>query len=179
MFLATDVHYDDDSQTARVAGVTFERWDSPVAVLDLVVEVAGIEPYAPGAFFRRELPCLRRLLDELDVAPSVILVDGLVDIGPGRAGLGRHLYTQLHDTVAVVGVAKSFFRGADAVAVLRGTSIRPLWVNAAGLPLADAVSGVQAMHGDHRLPTLLTRVDHLARGHLSPSSGDPRARSRR
>ena len=67
--------------------------------------------------------------------------------------------------IVVVGVAKTGFEGAGPVAeVLRGTSVKPLYVSAVGIPLDDAVSGVRAMHGAHRIPTLVKRADSLARG---------------
>jgi len=72
--------------------------------------------------------------------------------------------------IEVVGVAKSAFAGAAAAEVLRGTSARPLYVTAVGTERAAAAAGVQSMHGDHRIPTLLGRVDALARGRVSPNS---------
>jgi deoxyribonuclease V len=63
----------------------------------------------------------------------------------------------------VVGVAKRPFRGAPALEVLRGASARPLYVTAIGIDAAHAADGVRRMHGAHRIPTLLTRVDRLCR----------------
>ena len=42
--------------------------------------------------------------------------------------------------------------------------LRPLFVTARGMPAADAARLVESMHGGHRIPTLIARVDHLARG---------------
>ena len=39
-----------------------------------------------------------------------------------------------------------------------------LFVTAAGIDVAAAARGLKSMHGAHRLPTLLARVDALARG---------------
>jgi deoxyribonuclease V len=62
-------------------------------------------------------------------------------------------------------VAKSFFRSAThAVPVLRGSSARPLYVTAAGLPLPEAVGLLRRMAGPFRLPEALRRVDALSRG---------------
>jgi deoxyribonuclease V len=64
----------------------------------------------------------------------------------------------------VIGVAKSRFRTAThAVPVLRGSSARPLFVTAAGMPAADAAELVQHMSGRYRLPDALPRADTLAR----------------
>ena len=77
-------------------------------------------------------------------------------------------------TVAVVGVAKTRFAGAaDAVAVCRGGSRSPLFVTAVGVDVQEAAQKVAAMHGPYRLPTLLKRVDQLARTatDAQPSAG--------
>ena len=64
----------------------------------------------------------------------------------------------------MIGVAKTAFRTAThAIPVLRGTSARPLYVTAAGMPRADAAELVRQMAGRHRLPDALRRVDTLAR----------------
>ena len=64
----------------------------------------------------------------------------------------------------MIGVAKSRFRTAThAVPVLRGSSARPLYVTAAGMPAADAADIVRRMTGRYRLPDALHRSDALAR----------------
>jgi deoxyribonuclease V len=66
--------------------------------------------------------------------------------------------------ITVIGVAKSRFRTATrAVPVLRGSSARPLFVTAAGMPAADAAELVRHMSGRYRLPDALRRADTLAR----------------
>ena len=66
--------------------------------------------------------------------------------------------------VPVIGVAKTAFRPAThAVPVLRGGSARPLYVTAAGLPLASAADLVRRMAGRYRLPDALRRADALSR----------------
>jgi deoxyribonuclease V len=48
--------------------------------------------------------------------------------------------------------------------VVRGTEAkRPLYVTAAGVGVDQAAAWVRSMHGPHRLPTLLKRVDRLCR----------------
>ncbi len=63
------------------------------------------------------------------------------------------------------GGAKTLFRSARRAArsVLRGGGARALWVTSAGIDLDEAAERVRRMHGTHRLPTLLKRVDHLCR----------------
>ena len=64
----------------------------------------------------------------------------------------------------MIGVAKAWFRTAThAVPVVRGSSGRPLFVTAAGMPAVDAADLVQRMADRCRLPDLLRRADTLAR----------------
>jgi len=161
-----DVHY--GTAGARAACVVAARWTDALALEEQVARVGEVRPYRPGAFFERELPCLLEVLGHLRDAASLraIVVDGHVELDDqGTPGLGAHLHDRLGGRVAVVGVAKSTYRGSPGAArVLRGSSRRPLIVTARGLPLALAARLVQEMHGAHRLPTLIARADRLARG---------------
>ena len=66
--------------------------------------------------------------------------------------------------IPVIGVAKSRFRTAThAVPVVRGSSGRPLFVTAAGMPAADAADLVRRMADGYGLPDVLRRADTLAR----------------
>ena len=94
---------------------------------------------------------------------ALLVVDGYADLDLGsRPGLGAYAHNEFG--VPVIGVAKTAFRTAThAVPVLRGTSTRPLYVTAAGMPREDAACLVQHMSGRYRLPDGLRRVDRLAR----------------
>jgi deoxyribonuclease V len=94
---------------------------------------------------------------------SLLVIDGYADLDPdGQPGLGARARDEFG--VPVIGVAKTPFRTAThAIAVLRGTSARPLYVTAAGMPRAEAASLVRQMAGRHRLPDALRRADALAR----------------
>jgi deoxyribonuclease V len=54
--------------------------------------------------------------------------------------------------------------GATAEEVIRGRSKVPLNVTAVGIDAAEAAECIRRMDGRHRIPTLLKRVDQLARG---------------
>jgi deoxyribonuclease V len=160
--VALDVHYQDD--TAHVACVGFHFWedDTPDFTWDLFVQ--GVAPYEPGSFYKRELPCLTKILDGLPELPVAVIVDGYVDTSPDHPGLGRRLHDHYQGRLAVViGVAKTHFAGTDATPVLRGTSRTPLFVTAAGLEQGEAATLIRNMHGPHRLPTMLKLVDTLSR----------------
>jgi deoxyribonuclease V len=87
-------------------------------------------------------------------------------MGMGIGGSADQAFAaaDVHYLRSGAGVAKSPFRTAThAVPVLRGRSARPLFVTAAGMPLADAASVVRQMAGRFRLPDALRRADALAR----------------
>lgn len=162
MIAAFDVQYGADSR-AWAAAVLFESYADaePTATCTRLLP----EPqaaYIPGAFYRRELPCLLALLEGLRPPPHEMIVDGYVTLGD-KAGLGRHLFDAVGRRIPVIGVAKNRFEGAPGLAVLRGGSRRPLFITAVGMPLSEAGAKIKGMHGPHRVPTLLKRVDGLAR----------------
>jgi deoxyribonuclease V len=78
--------------------------------------------------------------------------DGCADLDPsGRPGLGGHAHAEFG--IPVTGVAKSRFRRAThAVPVIRGSSVHPLFITAAGMPSADTADLVRRMADRHRLP---------------------------
>lgn len=164
MIAILDVDYREDG-SAVAACVTAHGFADAAPVAEYTVAVADVLPYMPGQFYRRELPCLLAVLKTLPAPPTVCIVDGYVWLGDtDTPGLGAHLFTALGGTVAVVGVAKTRFANANPVAeVVRGNSLHPLYVSAAGMPLDDAANAVRGMHGAFRLPTLLKRTDTLCR----------------
>jgi deoxyribonuclease V len=170
VFVAADVHY-LASGGARAAAVVAADAAFSLLAADGIALVPDVEPYQPGRFSLRELPPLRAVLDGLDQM-ALLIVDGYADLDPdGRPGLGARAREEFG--VPVIGVAKSAFRTAThAIAVLRGTSARPLYVTVAGMPRADAADLIRHMTGQHRLPDALRRVDSLAR-HGQPVKGGP------
>jgi deoxyribonuclease V len=167
-----DVHY-PSLGGARAAVVAFESWSSPTASVAHVVEIAEVAPYEPGAFYKRELPCLLAALERLEEKPDVVIVDAHVWLGPDRPGLGARLL-EASKVRTVVGVAKTRFTGAPAVALLRGASATPLYVDECG-ERVGAPDRIREMHGNYRVPTLLRFVDQLCRdpGAVSGKTFDP------
>lgn len=168
MIAALDVAYGTDR--AAAAAVLFRDWtdDAPTAEHTAIGPIAA--EYRSGELWRRELPHLLAVLERAGPL-DLVVVDAHVWLATGKAGLGAHLWRALEEKVPVVGVAKEAFAGNDAaIAVLRGTSRRALFVSAAGTDAAEAAERVRAMHGAHRLPTLLQRVDALSRDALREGS---------
>lgn len=162
MMACLDVHYREPGAIA--AGLWFSRWTDSASLAEAVLPIAHVEPYQPGQFYRRELPCLLAVLRAGPPA-DIVLVDGYVWLeDEEHPGLGAHLYRALQEKTAVIGVAKTSYPGVRHVQeIRRGRSRAPLYVTAAGIELSAAASHILQMHGPYRIPTLLKRVDQLCR----------------
>lgn len=160
--LAIDVDYREEENRAVVAGVLFQDWSSTECAI-ISISIDGVEPYVPGEFYKRELPCIRELLKHVTVKLGCIVVDGYVYLGEDQHdGLGAKLY---HETqIPVIGVAKTHFDGTPAEAfVTRNNSIKPLFVTAIGGDEGNARHCIETMAGVFRIPGMLKYVDHVCR----------------
>ena len=180
---AVDVHY-LSTGGARAAAVLAADPAFAHVLAERTAVVVRAPAYRPGAFYRRELPPLRAVLDDLS-GLGLLILDGYADLDPGgQPGLGAHAHAEF--AVPVIGVAKSRFRTAThAVPDVRGSSVRPLFVTAAGMPAVGAANLVRRMTGRYRLPGVLRRAGTL-RGQVHPqpplptaSPADPRRRAER
>ena len=160
---ALDVAYSDLS--AHAACILFDRWDACCPYDVYSRWTPRPRPYIPGRFSERELPALMNVLRILPSLPDVILIDGYVELKKDETlGLGGILFGMLEERSAIIGVAKSRYRGANhAIPVLRGQSRRPLWVTSMGTETREAAAHVRWMHGPGRIPTLLQIADSHAR----------------
>lgn len=163
MILAVDVQYIDDA--AYAAGILFSNWTSASIQKIIRKRIESVQAYEPGAFYKRELPCLKAILSDVDLELDVILIDGYVSLGfDAKPGLGRYLFEALNSNVPVIGVAKTrYLNTPSECELIRGISRKPLYITAAGIPLDEAKSLVGSMSGEGRIPDLLTQVDRLAR----------------
>lgn len=165
MFLAFDTHYFDDK--AKTVAVQFDHWtdEFPSHIYEETLE--DIQPYESGSFYKRELPCILSLVQQIDLAPiTAIVVDGFVVLDDeGSLGLGGYLYEALDQKIPVIGVAKNNFAKIKTLKtnILRGDSQKPLYITAKGMNLQHAAFLIQEMHGEYRFPTLLKEVDRLGR----------------
>jgi deoxyribonuclease V len=166
MIAGLDVHY--EGTTAFAAGVIFRHWTDDSPLDEKVIKVSPVEPYQPGQFYRRELPCLLATLQALPAVETVV-IDGYVWLdAKNKPGLGAHLYQALNEKIPVIGVAKTLFQSAEgSLELIRGESNRPLYITAAGIDPVIATEHIRSMHGQFRIPTLLKRVDQLARSGCS------------
>ena len=156
--------YDDLKGTAKAVALAFDDWSSSTPQAHWTAPVADVAPYEPGAFYKRELPCLLAVLELVTVPMDVIIVDGHGWLNQ-RPGLGHHLFLALDAEIPVVGIAKRAFKNGSGIPVVRGSSSRPLFVSASGMSHAAAANCVGQMHGPNRLPTMLQLVDALTKEH--------------
>ena len=133
---AVDVHY-LNTGGARAAAVLAADAAFAHVLAEHTAVLPRVPPCRPGEFYLRELPPLRAVLEDLSGLGRLV-VDGYADLDPsGRPGLGGRAHAEFG--LPVIGVAKSRFRTAThAVPVLRGSSVRPLFVTAAGMPVVTA-----------------------------------------
>jgi len=160
--LAVDVGY--SACGAKAAGVEFDDWSAAEPIRTWTSEVGEVEAYIPGEFYKRELPCILRLLSDHQLQPDCIVVDGFVYLdGRSKPGLGKHLFNALAGAIPIIGVAKTTFVGIPhSFQVIRGKSKRPLFVTSEGVGVEAAKELVRSMHGLHRVPTLLKIADRLS-----------------
>jgi deoxyribonuclease V len=150
---------------AYAACVLFDGWQAASAMRIVAASTALSGLYEPGAFSKRELPVLMEALAQVEEPLAGIVIDGYVWLDANRRpGLGARLHEAIGGGTPVIGVAKTLFRSDDwSVPVVRGKSLRPLYVTAAGIPAEEAAHAVRSMHGEHRIPTLLGFADRIAR----------------
>lgn len=170
MIAAFDVHYPREGP-ASAAAVLFTDYDDPKPEAIYSTLLPAAADYVPGRFYKRELPCILSLIQQMSRLPAEMIVDGYVMLGD-KPGLGQHLFETFQGTIPVIGVAKSRFKGSSGMEVFRGRSRRPLCITSAGLQPQAACSRIRIMHGAYRIPTLLKRVDALARQNAQGRSID-------
>ncbi|MGE6440124.1 endonuclease V [Psychrobacter sp. NPDC078409] len=169
IFLILDVHYKEsqeiDAITATVAGIRFEGIEQSRVLSEHIVEVNDVAPYEPGQFYKREMPCLLALINQIKEPFDVIIIDGYVFLDSvGKAGLGKYLYDNLANKKPIIGIAKNhFYDITEDYAVWRGISKHPLYVTSIGIEIKKAKEMISRMDGDNRMPKMVTYVDKLGR----------------
>jgi deoxyribonuclease V len=152
MILAIDVFYKENS--AKTVGVLFEWGDEYPAEI-IIEHLANIEEYIPGEFYKRELPCILKVLEKVNLNQiDAIIIDGYVYVNNEMDhGLGGKLWEALNGTLPIIGVAKtSFYSNQDTVIkVKRGQSNNPLYVSSIGIELEQAALFVQNMKGGSQI----------------------------
>lgn len=128
-----------------------------------------VHPYEPGAFYKRELPCLLNALQVIIEPLELIIIDANVWLSDEKMGLGGILYESLQKSVPVIGVSKTKYTGETAkiVPVYRGDSQNPIYVSAIGMDTTEAVALIKHMAGPYRIPTLIKLADTVCRSNIN------------
>jgi len=163
MILAVDVDYKEEDK-AVASGVLFDSWEDGLPTKTLSVSVNNVLPYESGQFYKRELPCILALLEKIEEKLDCIVVDGYVNLGKGKRGLGAYLFDALEGKTPIIGVAKNAFKDIEKDTFLyRGESKKPLYITSISMAIEDAKKAIECMHGKYRFPTLLKEVDRMCR----------------
>ncbi len=161
MKIYIDVHYREEK--AKVVCAEFYNWEDTTANSHEIAYLENIEEYIPGEFYKRELPCILKILENYNLEDlELIVIDGFVLLDNNdKPGLGHYLYEALDKKIPVIGVAKSGFHQntKNVVDVLRGESSKPLFVSAVGIDLKEASMCIKKMSGNFRMPDILQVVD--------------------
>lgn len=86
MILAVDVYY--FSSQAKTVGVLFNQWQDKESTGTLLSYSENVSAYESSYFYKRELPCILKLLESVDLSTiDVIIVDGYVHLDEMKKGL--------------------------------------------------------------------------------------------
>ena len=85
MLLALDVYYKENE--AKVVAVLFNCEDeNPQSII--IDEIIGIENYVSGEFYKRELPCIKSILQKISLNDiEVIIIDGHIFVDDDTFGI--------------------------------------------------------------------------------------------
>ena len=90
-YFCMDVDY--RAEHALAAGILFDDWESDAMIQTFTAKIDGAAAYQSGQFYKRELPCLTQLIDQLPALPTVLIVDGYVYLDDQqKMGLGAYLW---------------------------------------------------------------------------------------
>lgn len=165
MIIAFDTYYFNEK--AKTVGLSFNNWNDLLEQSVHTEIIENVTEYTSGEFYKRELPCILSLSKTLNLhLYETIVVDGFVYLDDnGKYGLGGHLYETLGKSIPIIGVAKTDFISLTEKKrkLLRGESIKPLYVTAIGMDIDEAAEKIQFMSGDFRIPTLLKKLDTITK----------------
>jgi len=172
--IAIDAYYVGD--ICHVVGGIFNKWTDEHVSEFIYADVKVDSDYIPGEFYKRELPGILKLLEQIDLNKfDKIIIDGYVYLQERisefkyklRPGLGRHLYAVIKDKypkIEIIGVAKTLYGeanndGLEYGLCYRGNSKKPLYITSTKRRGKNPNYLVKKMSGDYRIPTIIKEVD--------------------
>ena len=159
--IAIDTYYYKDR--AKTVGIVFNEWEDEVPEKVLISWLSSDKygPYIPGEFYKRELPCIMHLLEQV---PDIRLEQELDKEHPDFRNNHPTDPMKIYGP-AIIGVAKTSFKGCDSdhgiAKVYRGEAKNPLYVCTTWFNMSanEAAERIKSMHGNYRIPTLLKILD--------------------
>jgi len=172
--IAIDAYY--VGNTCHVVGGIFNKWCDEHVSKFIYADVKVNSEYIPGEFYKRELPGILKLLEQVDLNEfDTIIVDGYVYLQERiskfehklRPGLGRHLYALIKEKypkIEIVGVAKTLYGeasddGLEYGLCYRGNSKKPLYITSTKRRGKNPNYLIERMAGNYRIPTIIKEVD--------------------
>lgn len=148
----------------KVCCIVFENEPRENILSSYCEVVTPINEYISGEFYKRELPCILGLYENIKEDIGLIIIDGYVLLGKNKKGLGYYLYETLNGKVPIIGVAKTYFNTCtDYGEIYRGESKRPLYITSVGINLKYSCALIKNLNGKYRIPDLFKKVDQLTR----------------
>ncbi|MFK7749581.1 MAG: endonuclease V [Kordia sp.] len=164
MIAAIDIHYKETY--AKAVCVVF-NWSDETPKHIYTAKITEVAPYVSGEFYKRELPCILKILEQVDITTlEAVIVDGHVFVANDKKyGLGGYVWEALDKKVPIIGIAKKSFIHTEKVAtpIKRGTSESPLFVSCIGIAKETVLEKIKLLHGEYRMPTILKQVDAVSR----------------
>lgn len=175
-----DVGFEDNGAVTRAA-VAVLAYPSLQLVTSAIARLPTRFPYVPGLLSFREVPAVLAAMEQLDVAPDLLLCDGQGIAHPRRLGIASHLGLLLG--IPSIGVAKTRLIGQHGEvpnergawvplrdggetigAVLRTRQgVKPLYVSPGHrIGLESAIAWVMACLTRYRLPETTRWAHRLA-----------------
>lgn len=172
MIGCVDVDYRNNDSIGIAACILFENWSADKPKEKTIKVIKNIAPYQSGQFYKRELPCITEVIYDYIGEINILIIDGYVWLSESfTPGLGAHLFKELNEKIAIIGVAKRPFRNqTNAIPIIRGKSKKPLYITAAGIDISQASLHIQFMHGENRIPTLIRLTDQICRSYQAHSA---------
>lgn len=157
-----DVYY--YGNYARACCIVFSNSEEEI-ISEYISDIEGIEEYISGKFYKRELPCILKVIEKVEENIDIIITDSFIWVDGYKKGLGAYLFESINHKIPIIGVAKSYLKGSTAyLKIYRGKSYNPLYVSAIGIDLNYAAKLIKSLKGDFRIPDILKKVDKLSRG---------------
>jgi deoxyinosine 3'endonuclease (endonuclease V) len=160
-----DTHYVDNRAVTSCIGIN--NWQDDKISFETADEIQIESDYISGEFYKRELPCILSILNKVKLEEKdVIVIDGYVYLDDYKKfGLGAYLYENLKQEIPIIGVAKKNFFGLNELKreVIRGRSLKPLYITSVGIDIDYCIQSILGMHGEYRIPTILRLVDQKCR----------------